>query len=391
MRVVEVLRRRLAQGRLRLLLRPLRRAEGRRRAAGAEQEPEASTSTSSARRRRRTRSSTSAPTSPTWGFSAEVTDDGRYLLVYQSEGHRAQEPHLRPGPARRRAPTIAAVPRRLRRRLQRRRQRRRRPSTCATDHDAPRGRLVAIDLGRAAAGGVEDARSPKGPTATCSTRVTMLGDRFVVTWQIDAHARAARLRPATARSSARSRCRRSAGRLLGAPARQRRRSTRSRRSPIRRRSIATTWRPARARSSARRSVAFDPSRLRDRAGLLHRRRTARRSRCSSPTRRASRRDGKNPTLLYGYGGFNISLTPAFSRAARSPGWRWAASTPWRTCAAAASTARRGTKPAWLDSKQNVFDDFIAAAEYLIDEQVHVDAEAGDRAAAATAACSSARA
>ena len=40
-------------------------------------------------------------------------------------------------------------------------------------------------------------------------------------------------------------------------------------------------------------------------------------------------------------------------------------------------------------KQNVFDDFIAAAEWLIAQQVHVDAQAGDRAAAPTAACSSA--
>jgi hypothetical protein len=36
-----------------------------------------------------------------------------------------------------------------------------------------------------------------------------------------------------------------------------------------------------------------------------------------------------------------------------------------TCAAAASTARAGTRPACCDKKQNVFDDFIAAAEWLI--------------------------
>ena len=52
----------------------------------------------------------------------------------------------------------------------------------------------------------------------------------------------------------------------------------------------------------------------------------------------------------------------------------ASSTPSPTCAAAASTARRGTRQGMKLKKQNVFDDFIAAAEWLI-AQVHVDANA----------------
>ncbi|RDY59738.1 prolyl oligopeptidase family serine peptidase [Flagellimonas nanhaiensis] len=78
-------------------------------------------------------------------------------------------------------------------------------------------------------------------------------------------------------------------------------------------------------------------------------------------------NGKNPTILYGYGGFNISLTPSFSivnavwmeqggiyavpnlRGGGEYGKKWHLA---------------GTKL----QKQNVFDDFIAAAEYLIENK-----------------------
>lgn len=78
-------------------------------------------------------------------------------------------------------------------------------------------------------------------------------------------------------------------------------------------------------------------------------------------------NGKNPTILYGYGGFNVSLTPSFS----------IVNATWLEMGGiyAVPNLRGGGEYGreWHDAgtqmrKQNVFDDFIAAAQYLIENQ-----------------------
>src|SRR5579864_3479956 len=74
--------------------------------------------------------------------------------------------------------------------------------------------------------------------------------------------------------------------------------------------------------------------------------------------------GKNPTLLTGYGGFNISLTPEFV----GDRFLWLEHGGVFVIANLRGGAEFGEewhRAGMLDKKQNVFDDFIAAAEYLI--------------------------
>jgi prolyl oligopeptidase len=79
------------------------------------------------------------------------------------------------------------------------------------------------------------------------------------------------------------------------------------------------------------------------------------------------KNGKNPTLLTAYGGFNVSLTPTFSRTA----YLWMEHGGIYAVANLRGGAEFGEdwhRAGMLDKKQNVFNDMIAAAEHLIAEK-----------------------
>ncbi|MFM7261280.1 MAG: prolyl oligopeptidase family serine peptidase [bacterium] len=105
------------------------------------------------------------------------------------------------------------------------------------------------------------------------------------------------------------------------------------------------------------------------------------------------RDGTNPTLLYGYGGFNVSLTPTFNPSI----------VPWLDAGGVYVVANlRGGgeygedwhRAGMRGSKQNVFDDFYACAEWLIAERytspAHLAIEGGSNGGLLTGVASTQR-
>jgi prolyl oligopeptidase len=113
------------------------------------------------------------------------------------------------------------------------------------------------------------------------------------------------------------------------------------------------------------TVAFDPSRYETKQVFVTSR-DGTRLPMFVTARRGLALDGRNPTLMYAYGGFNISMTPAFSPTTLA----------WLDLGGvyAVPNLRGGGEygRAWheagmLERKQNVFDDFIAAAEFLVRE------------------------
>jgi prolyl oligopeptidase len=298
---------------------------------------------------------------PDWGFSADVTDDGRYLLIYQSEGtdpkvrvfvkdltkpNAPVEPFLNDFDASyaivgNDGPTFYVL----------------------TDQGAPRKRLVAITLGQATPSAWKTL-IPEGPDRDVIEDVTMSADRFVVTWLVDAHSalRVYGLDGALQHDVALP--------TMGSVAFSGRRrepegfyqfSSFAYPSTVFRLDVAngtsTVFRQPK--------VDFDPTQY-ETTQVFYSSKDGTRVPMFITAKKGLPRNGANRTYLYGYGGFDISLTPAFSPA----------NLAWMELGGiyAVPSLRGGGEygQAWHDAgrlanKQNVFDDFIAAAEYLIRE------------------------
>lgn len=84
-------------------------------------------------------------------------------------------------------------------------------------------------------------------------------------------------------------------------------------------------------------------------------------------KKGTKMNGRNPTLLYGYGGFNVSLTPGFS-ASRMVLLENGGIYAMANLRGGSEYGEKWHEAGELLNKQNVFDDFIAAAEYLIDQK-----------------------
>ncbi len=113
-------------------------------------------------------------------------------------------------------------------------------------------------------------------------------------------------------------------------------------------------------------ISFDPAKY-ETVQVFYRSKDGTRVPMFLTYKRGLKQDGSNATYLYGYGGFNVNMTPGFSIGVLA--WLEMGGVYAQVVLRGGSEyGEEWHQAGMLDRKQNVFDDFIAAAEYLIAER-----------------------
>lgn len=303
------------------------------------------------------------PDKPDWGFGADVTDDGRFLLITQTEGtdnrNRVFVRDLSK-PASAIQPFLDAFDASY--------------SVVGNDGEAfyvltnknaPRFRLVAITLQHPSAEAWKTL-VPEAPGKVVLENVVMVNSQFVTLSMTDAHHT---LRTCGLDGKAGAEVALPTLGAVGGPTG--RRSHKEMFYSFGSFLYPTTvyrydFSTAKSEVFKKPALAFDPGGY-ETVQVFYPSKDGTRIPMFLTYKKGLRKNGANPTLLYGYGGFNIPTMPAFSPAAA--GWLEMGGIY------AVANLRGGGEygQAWYDAgrlqhKQNVFDDFIAAAEYLIREK-----------------------
>jgi prolyl oligopeptidase len=303
------------------------------------------------------------PDKPDWMFGGEVTDDGRYLLLYQTEGTEnknrifvrdLKDPNGRIEPFLNEFDAAYSV-----------------VGNDAdsfyvlTNNGAPRYKLVAISRTNPSPAAWRTL-IPEAPGTDVLDGVTMVNDRFVTSWMTDAHT-AMRLYSRAGEKLA----------DLALPAigtvsafSGKRSHTEGFYAFTSYTYPTTVYRYDFSKGAStvfkRPVVDFDAAKY-ETVQVFYPSKDGTKIPMFLTYRKGLAKNGQHPTYLYGYGGFNSPVTPSFSPAMAA----------WLEMGGiyAVANLRGGGEygQAWYDAgrlknKQNVFDDFIAAAEYLIRER-----------------------
>jgi len=306
------------------------------------------------------------PDQPDWGFGATVTEDGRYVVIHVSQGTDPRNRVYYVDLGDPRAPDVEAPVVPLLDAFDAAYGFVENEGTTfyfLTDNGAPRGRMVAVRLDAPRPGDAASWRTVIPETRDALESVEVVGDRFVATYLQDAKTsiRFFALDTGAPMGEVPLPGIGSAGGISG------KRGDRDfyytftsylHPTSVFRYDLET----GKSETYKAPELDFDTDKYETRQ-LFVTSKDGTRVPMFVTMRKGTRLDGHNPTLLHGYGGFNVSLTPAFSPAMLvwlEMGGIYAVA----NLRGGGEYGKEWHEAGTLERKQNVFDDFVAAAEYL---------------------------